>query len=520
MELNNQNTVQSNISNVDINNIPQPQPIPSQNLANGVANTYIPYTPENPTNVGVVTNTVQTMTSNIQNVVQQQENNMASAQVVQPTITAGLAQAMEQPVQQPVVNTVEPQQQVNVQPTQPVQQPQGQPLVKPVEKINTDKYIIRTSELKEMIKNACNLAVDIDGITLTTIIQLMFTKDGLIMKSTDNDNILIEKNSNITYNEEISIAVKSQLLQKLISKLNCEYIELIPDVQTRVITLIADDYTFKLSEIYDQEDGQSIDIDNPYYIQGTPGLVFDGSALKDKFNSVKSFTSTQNVFAFLTGVYCSDKIYATNRDDMIVTPNLPELANQTIYLTGKFVNAFIAMNWVGETHLYLQKDAQGNTTSITVFDDTKILSGPVNPDIDQFPIQALDTLTAQNLGNSFEIDAKKLYEIVDVSTLFVNSVQDKDVLDVECIPSDMTLRVRTKSGASDCKFNIKPIDPTQCVLPQQHFGLFTSGMLNALKNIDRTKVSMSIGKHDEQGKSIIMLYSGDFTVLLSMKKLD
>lgn len=515
MEFNNQNPVQGTTMN--LNNMSGAQPPvfssqPMQTVAQPQSNMNV--------NVGLGYGAPAQ--------VNEQVNSQAYQQVVQQTQTNFIPQPVQpiQPVQPQQIPTpqpvqpIQPQVEQTSQAVEPVKEQQPQSIKQAVEKINTDKYIIRLSELKDMVKNACNLAVSVDGITLTTLIQLMFTKDGLIMKATDNDNILVEKNSNITYNQEISIAVRSELFQKLVNKLNTEYIELVPDTQSRIVTIIADEDKFQLTEVYDQEDGQSINIDNPFYTEGVNGIPFDGNALNDRLSTVKSFTSTTNVYAVLTGVYLSDKIYATNRDDMICVPNLPELTGETMYLTDKFVKAFTAMTFTGETKMYVQKDEDGIATSVTIYDDNKILSGPVNPDIDKFPIEPLRKLLSKDLSNIFSIDGNKLYSKLDIATLFVNSIQDKDTLGVTTLPQETALNIKTRNGASNTVLKLNVIDPTKSELKPQQFGLFLTGMLNILKNIDRTDVKMSIGNSDVAGETVVIIYSGDYIALSSMKSLD
>lgn len=518
MEFNNQNPVQGTTMNLNNMSGAQPPVFSSQPMQ-----TVVQPQPNMNVNVG--------SGYGAPTQVNEQVNSQAYQQVVQQTRTNFIPQPVQpiQPVQpqqiptpQPVqpVQPVQPQVEQTAQAVEPVKEQQPQSIKQAVEKINTDKYIIRLSELKDMVKNACNLAVSVDGITLTTLIQLMFTKDGLIMKATDNDNILVEKNSNITYNQEISIAVRSELFQKLVNKLNTEYIELVPDTQSRIVTIIADEDKFQLTEVYDQEDGQSINIDNPFYTEGVNGIPFDGNALNDRLSTVKSFTSTTNVYAVLTGVYLSDKIYATNRDDMICVPNLPELTGETMYLTDKFVKAFTAMTFTGETKMYVQKDEDGIATSVTIYDDNKILSGPVNPDIDKFPIEPLRKLLSKDLSNIFSIDGNKLYSKLDIATLFVNSIQDKDTLGVTTLPQETALNIKTRNGASNTVLKLNVIDPNKSELKPQQFGLFLTGMLNILKNIDRTDVKMSIGNSDVAGETVVIIYSGDYIALSSMKSLD
>lgn len=531
MEFNNQNPVQGTTMNLNNLNGAQPPVFSAQPMQTAT---------QPQSGVGVNVGSGYSMPGQVneqvnsqayQQVVQQTQTNYIPqpAQPVvntQPTYSTSIPQPTQpqvqpqQPVQAAPVQPTQPQVEQTAQPVEPVKQQQPQPIKQAVEKINTDKYIIRLSELKDMVKNACNLAVSVDGITLTTLIQLMFTKDGLVMKATDNDNILIEKNPNITYNQEISIAVRSELFQKLVNKLNTEYIELVPDTQSRIVTIIADEDKFQLTEVYDQEDGQSINIDNPFYTEGESGIPFDGSALKDRLDTVKSFTSTTNVYAVLTGVYLSDKIYATNRDDMICVPNLPELTGETMYLTDKFVKAFTAMSFTGETKMYVQKDENGLATSVTIFDDNKILSGPVNPDIDKFPIEPLRRLLSKDLSNIFSIDGNKLYSKLDIATLFVNSIQDKDTLDVSTLPQETALNIKTRNGASNTILKLNIVDPNKAELKSQQFGLFLTGMLNILKNIDRTDVKMSIGNSDVEGETVVIIYSGDYIALSSMKSLD
>ena len=132
-----------------------------------------------------------------------------------------------QPVNDTVVNTTNETvttQQPQVAKTNTVQEP---PKVQ--EPIVEDKLKIDTATLSNLLNNASKAAVDEQMLPLTTVVQLIFSEEGFIIKSTDNTNYLTLIDRTHRFTKNISLAVKIGLLKSLISKLNCDYIELVPE---------------------------------------------------------------------------------------------------------------------------------------------------------------------------------------------------------------------------------------------------------------------------------------------------
>lgn len=488
----------------------------------------------------------------VQSVVQQQVNEQAQAQVVQQTTTAqqpitpvhnagNTTQstvtnpqyqwqpqvAPQQPVtanptpinttaQQPVINTQQPQPQVNNIPQQQSTAAKPEPVKQSIE---SDKFIIKTEDLKEMVKNACLLTKNVDGLLVTQVVQLVFSREGFIIKSTDKTNVLVQKNTSIKYNEDLSIAIKADLFEKLVNKLVTEYVEILFDSETRVITLITGESKYQFAESYDAVDGQNINIEDNFYNESEQFITFDGNTFKERINQVSSFTSSKDVEAVISGVYCADRIYATNRNDIAVVANDPKLVNETFYLMDKYTNILTQLSFVGETQIGFNKDETGKITSLTIKDDTKMLSGPTNPDVALFPVSTLQKLINIDLGNEFEIDANQLFSILDTAKLFINAIEDKEVIEVQVQDETKTLVIKTKNGSSVSRFTLKPVDPTKVKLINHSFGLFITNTLEVLKNIDRSKVTISIGCLTSDNSFIIVRSQGA-VILTSMKNLN
>lgn len=419
--------------------------------------------------------------------------------------------------QQPVTNIPQqPQPQVNNIPQQQSTAAKPEPVKQNIE---SDKFIIKTEDLKEMVKNACLLTKNVDGLLVTQVVQLVFSREGFIIKSTDKTNVLVQKNTSIKYNEDLSIAIKADLFEKLVNKLVTEYVEILFDSETRVITLITGESKYQFAESYDAVDGQNINIEDNFYNESEQFITFDGNAFKERINQVSSFTSSKDVEAVISGVYCADRIYATNRNDIAVVANDPKLVNETFYLMDKYTNILTQLSFVGETQIGFNKDETGKITSLTIKDDTKMLSGPTNPDVALFPVSTLQKLINIDLGNEFEIDANQLFSILDTAKLFINAIEDKEVIEVQVQDETKTLVIKTKNGSSVSRFTLKPVDPTRVKLINHSFGLFITNTLEVLKNIDRSKVTISIGCLTSDNSFIIVRSQGA-VILTSMKNLN
>ena len=455
--------------------------------------------------------TVPTYTQPVQQIVQQQVNEQAQAQVVQPTQTVVQAPVYQQPVQetpqqpvftqtvaQPVQETPQaPIENTNIeQPIESVKRQEPQPVVeevKPVEPITVDNFLIRTEDLQRMINNASKVAICNQAIEITNLVQLMFTKDGLVIRTTDNQNTLTQINRNIKYENEISIGIKMGPIQDLVSKLSTEYVTVEVDESNRIIEIHSGEDEFLFPEQYDESNGQSLVIDDKFNIDGDVNVVVDYNLFKTKVSAASSFMSSSNVTATLSGVYCADKIAATDSFAAYISPNLPELKDYKFYLTDKMLQAINSLSFRNEVTISLKRDESGNIISLSIHDNEMALSGPSNEDIDNFPLEDLTNLVESEQDNVCTISGKEFNKAVQIVRIFMAEAADSGLNSYTISNKDKLITIKDRTGKSTQYVKIKDVQGNLKDLDIKFANLDMSKIISILSE-DDVKVSFDEAK--------------------------
>lgn len=498
------------------------------NIAGGTS--YIPQQPAPQVNFGVVnTNPVQAqpiqptpqpIPNNVQptpqpqtvaQVAQQQANDFAAAQAVYTTTTAGnpiqqvntIPQPVQEVAQAPVFGNAQPQPQVNTVPqpvvteTQPVteepvkrQEPQqAVEEVKPKEPIVTKDFIMRREDLVKLINNASKVAICSPGVHITSIVQLMFTPDGLIVKTTDNQNTLTQIDRSIKYENEISLGINITLFKEVITKLDTEFIELRPNLENRTIMICADGDEFRIPEQYDSASGEVITVEDQYNTNGEFNAVVDYDIFKTKVDSATTFMGSNNVQATMCGVYCSDRIIATDGFCAYSTPNVPALTNEKFYLTEKYLKAMSSLSFDGEVTVSLIKNEAGDVIALNIHDDKMALAGPSNPDISAFPLEDIMGVINRNLNNKCSIDANKFTKSVQLVKLFQSQSADHGLDRYLVSNTEKKFTIRDRGGATVQNVPITPLNNND--LPDLDVKFANTEIQRALSNVNAENLTVS-----------------------------
>ena len=289
------------------------------------------------------------------------------------------------------------------------------------EPIIANNYIINTKDFQKVLNDLDLITTESSGFQLTEILQLVFDSEGLTVKATDAKNYLKKTITSVKYKEEMTIGIYLKDIYQLVGKIQTEYIELLPDYSTRTVVIKAGDDMFHIGEAYDTTNGGNIVIEDPFYDDKLPKTKIDFDNFRNKITSAGVCAASVSVQSSLSGVYCSKVIASTDAFLMYCAPNVPELVNETFYLDASFVSILSKLHVDGEVAIVLAKDESTHgVTSVSIVSDDTIFSGPVNLDIESFPISAVDNLSTQELQNSCSIDPNRVYNALDIIKLTVD----------------------------------------------------------------------------------------------------
>lgn len=428
---------------------------------------------------------------------------MAQADVVQTTVTTipqNLTQSPAQEIIQPVLQT--PQVNNTVVTTTPVEE------TKPVEPVVMNKHQLKTETLREMVNIAKKAAICENLMVTTTVMELIFSPDSFKIITTDGANVLIQEDKTVKFTNELKLCVSADLFTKLLNKIETEYVELQYNEQDRKISLIADgEFTF--SEIFDQNTFQPIVINTtPAEILPTDTSVnFNIDTYKDIIAKARTLSGNPTVFNSLSGVYSSDKICSSDKSNIFGAPNIPELVNETFYMSEKFVDLLLESNISGNVTMALRKGADGAVTNIIIKTDSTVLSGPVHLDQSKFPIQKMSPYFTKTFDNEFTFNKTKLVNMLERCALFLDPNKDKDSCEFSIQGNSMTVKSFNIASKQDIAIEGNNI-------PQDfEFNLNIPSVIKALKNCDDEMVTMHV---DVENKVNVAITFGDIVEILSI----
>lgn len=417
-----------------------------------------------------------------------------------------------QPVNDTVVNTTNETvttQQPQVAETNTVQEP---PKVQ--EPIVEDKLKIDTATLSNLLNNASKAAVDEQMLPLTTVVQLIFSEEGFIIKSTDNTNYLTLIDRTHRFTKNISLAVKIGLLKSLISKLNCDYIELVPEESSNIIDIYAGESVIKMPNEYDNSTGQAIVIEEPEEMKSTTTPVtFDYSYLKDMITKATTFGSSESVQYNLSGVYVSDYIVATDKINMFSVENTQQALSSTrFYMTQKLAKIIETLNIEGPTQISYKVDENGEVKALTISSDNIILVGPTDPTQNEFPVSDIMNVINFPFTNTYKLDKDKLLNAMQVAELFMVSNTDKDSCDVDVDGTTKTMRITNFNKQTNL---VIPVVGEN--IPNGKYKLNIKKVIAALKNIDSGEIDFFVSVNNP---NLVKITDGTLNEILSVTSFE
>ena len=368
-----------------------------------------------------------------------------------------------------------------------------------------DRYIFNTKLIKNILTLAkkgasCNPQSDI-----TTIFDIIFDNDKLKVITTDSRNYLIIEDKsvgftnsfhcNIGVNDTINklrVMDNDQMEFKSITTANGDkFVGLINDIETGSST--------KTPEIYDYTTGLSFSFDKPdYTIQETDIQVeIDGIQFKQLIQNVSAGTLNPNLDRdeILKGIYCADKIYASDGNNIYGIANLPQLQKYVFYMPNDLVKLFLSLNFSSKTILALRK-VNDKITNIIFKDSEKTLFGTtsiINDDYynGEFPVDILKTYITTNYSCSFSVNKQKLESSLKLAELSITPNTDAECCHFELDQESRLLKIYTLNLETTQNLVIQGLTE-----PFNSFYLKIKDLLSILSNCYNDYITFEIDNKD------------------------
>lgn len=352
----------------------------------------------------------------------------------------------------------------------------------------TNGYKLKTESLVKLVNNARKAAICNDMLVLTTVFQLKFGKDGFEIVGTDSENIIVQKDTSVSFNKEAVLCVSADLFTKLINKLDTEFVTIEIDEAKRLVT-VKSNGEFILSEVYDIATGQSIYLDtNAMKMDMDVVRTIDLTLFKNKLKKAQMLNIGNTTYNTLCGVYCTDKIYSTDRSNMYGEPNIPELVNDEFYLSSSFVELLISTDMEGTATFSIKNDNEGNAKGIMITTNNMCLYGPTGRDSSQYPVQVLSDYINKDFNNHFKVSTKRLISVLEKAQLFLSAGDtEKQSCNFELDVQSQSLKVKSISKASE---QIVPIQELDTAI--QPFNLHIESVIKILKNCNEDEVTVKV----------------------------
>ena len=457
--------------------------------------------------ISINTNPVTIDTTNVQTVsVVSEQNNLIQAQSdqpVAPVFTQTTVQAQAQSIANPPTPPVEPTVEEK----------------KPVERTDYDTMIVKTTILQNMLDNVLKVISYEARSEISTIVQLIFSANGLEIKSANGlETYIYQKNNEWTYSSlgEYSICLDSQFLQKLVSKITAPYITFErSSADSRIVLIKAGTAEYQLPEKLDPNSGETINVEMPISFDDVAPITL---ANYDKFKAALDkclpFTAESDGNPVFKGVYCGNNyIVGSNGDTICIMDSIPELINAVIFLPKEFTKKIVSINISGNIDIAWKKtEGRLNPSmikihSLDIENKTEIvITGMLQEDeyYSDFPIQPVIAFKQMQFGQKFTASRNQFKEAIDRTSLFFQ-MTDQNQLNMAITPGNMN--IKSLSGGSD--ENIK-VD--NCLQPLNVLRMDATQINLMLDNLSSNVVTMQA---DNTNPGLMSVTDEDSLIILS-----
>lgn len=446
MEPNENNTMNLG-GNIPQNGFAQPvqNAVQQQAQAQVVQQTTTCFTPENPTNMGVVTNmaTPPQMNMGAQFVQQPQVNIQPDVVPVQNQNVNVENVTITEPTTQPVNNVV---QQMT---SQVVEQPKMEESVQTQESVQelvpSEDIIISVKELKDLVSRCKKVALNEPLIPLSGIFYLVIDKNGFSISADNMSHTITTVNKARSYNKEVKMCVDSAKFGDLVMNLSEGMVKIEYDENTHVLTLLTDSGYFKFTEKVDSTSGTSITIKHRFTQDYDTMASIKINQLKDTVNKTKPIRAASGDKK-LQCVYFGDIVLCSDGVCIFMQDGIPSLKDTEFFVDSKTADLFSSIDFQEDkARVGIVSDEAGTPRAIILDDSYTVLSVRTFDD-PGLPVDVCKNFWSKTFPDTVTLNTAKCVEVLSRAVPFIEANSDKEFAEFNIVGDSLTLS--TLSGYS------------------------------------------------------------------------
>lgn len=312
------------------------------------------------------------------------------------------------------------------------------------------KLKIKTLELQDMINRSVKGASNNKMLPITSMMGVKLDNGTLTLTTTDATNYLYIRKSGVD-GEDFNITVPEDLFAKLISKLNCEEVEL--SMQNDVL-MVKGKGSYKIPLPLD-ENGQRVIFPTPAIANSAD--VSNTFWKKQEIDSI--LLSNKAALATSLDVPCYASYYVGKT---VVSTDSYKLCGNDIHALDK--PALISAQLMDLLDVMSSEDIKVTTSGNKIQFDTEdcTVYGVTSEGIDDFAIDAINGLLSQQFDSMCKVSKDGLLSVLDRLSLFI-APYDKNALNMTFTQEGIELSSKQTTGVELLEYTeVKDFKPFTC----------------------------------------------------------
>lgn len=305
------------------------------------------------------------------------------------------------------------------------------------------KLKLNVGEFKTMVAKAvkgCSSNADI----LMTQLMAVELKDGVLrLITTDYSNYLYVQKDKVA-GDDFYVVVYADKFARLISKLTSENVELSVKVgkgNTADCLVVKADGNYSLELPYD-ENGELIQFPDP-----VAELSDDMQEAETKLSTLRLIMTTAKPSVLPTNDRSSGSPYtgyfmgrkAVTTDTFSMCGIDIEMFDPAVLIHADLVNLL-------DTLVKEDVKVKYNDTDIVFMTDDVVVYGKLMDNVDEFPVDAVESLLDEPYPSTCKVDTEKLVKMLDRLALFINERVDHGEIDIKFTSKGISISSKSQDG--------------------------------------------------------------------------
>lgn len=452
------------------------------------------YTPENPTNLGVVTNSINNPPQvNIQpnaTPVQNQNVNVGNI-VINPNADMNTVQHMTnfvEPIPEQVVSGAE---QVTTNTETKTEEP------KP-ELVPSDEIIIGVKELQALVSKVKKVATNEPLIPISGIFYIVIDRNGFSISADNNVHTITATDKSRSYNKEVKICVDSAKFGDLVLALNDGMIKIEYDEVQHSITLYTDSGYFKFAESIDLTSGTSLTISHKFSKDYETMKPIKMEEFRDTIAKTRPIRTSAGEKK-LQGVYFTDLVLCSDNCLMFMQQGVPSLEGTEFFIDSRTADLMASISFVPDkVRIGTVNDTNGVAQAVILDDGYTVLSVRTTSET-SLPVDVCRNFWNKTFPDTVTLNVAQCVGILKRAEPFININSDKELADFDVNGNKLT--ITTISGQS--KETVEAANNQNASI---HIKLPVKKLLNVLQTITGTTFDLTTSPETTQ--CICLTYDG------------